>query len=37
MRALQAGFATHLAKPVQPDELAAVVLSLAHRAASPAS
>ncbi len=29
--ALEAGFQLHLAKPVQPDELAAVVSSLFHR------
>jgi CheY-like chemotaxis protein len=31
LAALKAGFQLHLAKPVQPDELAAVVSSLYHR------
>jgi CheY-like chemotaxis protein len=34
MRALLAGFQTHIAKPVEPAELAAVVASLAGRTAS---
>ena len=31
IRALAAGFQTHVAKPVEPDELAAVILSLLKR------
>jgi ATP-binding cassette subfamily B protein len=36
MRALLAGFQVHLAKPVNPDELAATVATLARDHARPA-
>jgi CheY-like chemotaxis protein len=31
LRALQAGFDTHVAKPVEPDELAVIIASLSNR------
>jgi DNA-binding response OmpR family regulator len=35
MRALSAGFQTHVAKPVDPEELAAVITSLIRRPMAP--